>query len=141
MSRRDDLHVPVRRALEKEGWTITADPLALYFCDTRLKADVGAERHLAADNGEWKIAVEIKDFDGYSLTSDLQKMMGQILLYQWSLDELEPDRELFLAVSSAVYDEHIKEAQTLFSVIVERIGINLIVFDRQQEVILQWIRR
>lgn len=68
-------------------------------------------------------------------------MMGQMLLYQWSLDELEPDRELFLAVSSAVYDEHIKEAQTLFSVIVDQIGINLIVFDWQQEVILQWIRR
>lgn len=63
--------------------------------------------------------------------------MGQMLLYQWSLDELEPDRELFLAVSSAVYDEHIKESQTLFSVIVD----NLIVFDWQQEVILQWIRR
>jgi hypothetical protein len=141
MSRRDDLHFPVRRALEKEGWTITNDPLALYFCDTRLKADVGAERHLAADNDGRKIAVEIKDFDSDSLTNDLQKMMGQIQLYQWALDEQEPDRELFLAVSAAMYDEHLRDQQSLFSVIVERIRINLIVVNQQKEVILQWIRR
>jgi len=33
MSRRDDFHFPVRRALEKEGWTITHDPAVLYFRD------------------------------------------------------------------------------------------------------------
>ncbi len=71
MSRRDDMHLPVRRALEKEGWTITADPLALYLCDTRLKADIGAARYFAAENEGRKIAVEVKDFDSDSLTGDL----------------------------------------------------------------------
>jgi hypothetical protein len=41
MSRRDDLHYPVRRALEKDGWTITDDPLELKFMGERLRADLG----------------------------------------------------------------------------------------------------
>ena len=141
MSRRDDLHFPVRRALEKEGWTITDDPLILFLKNVQLKTDLGLERHLAAENGGRKIAVEVKDFDSASLTNDLQKMMGQIQLYQWALDEQEPDRELFLAVSMVVYDEHIRDQDSLFSTVVERIGINLMVIDGEQEVILQWIKR
>jgi hypothetical protein len=98
MSKRDDLHIPVRRALEKDGWTIT------------------------------------------SLTNELQTMMGQLQLYQWALDENDPERELFLAVSMTVYDSHIQDQNSLFSAIVGRKRINLIVFDDSQEVILQWIR-
>ena len=71
MSRRDDLHIPVRRALEKEGWTITDDPLQLFFRETTLKADLGAEWRFAAEKSGRKIAVEVKDFDGDSPISDL----------------------------------------------------------------------
>jgi hypothetical protein len=49
MSRRDDLHYPVRRSLEKEGWTITHDPIVIAFRDLRLKVDLGAERYFAAE--------------------------------------------------------------------------------------------
>jgi hypothetical protein len=140
MSRRDDLHFPVRRALEKEGWTITDDPLVLFLKNAQLKTDLGLERHLAAENGGRKIAVEVKDFDSASLTSDLQKMMGQIQLYQWALDEQEPDRELYLAISMVVYDERIRGRDSLFRTVVERIKINLMVIDMEQEVLLQWIK-
>ena len=42
MSRRDNLHFPLRRTLEKDGWTITNDPLVLVLEQTLLKADLGA---------------------------------------------------------------------------------------------------
>ncbi len=32
--------------------------------------------------------------------------MGQLLLYQWALEEQEPERQLFLAISKAIYFKH-----------------------------------
>ena len=72
MSRRDDFHYPVRRALEKEGWTITHDPIVIAFKDLRLKVDLGVERYFAAERDGLKIAVEVKDFDRRALASELQ---------------------------------------------------------------------
>lgn len=141
MSRRDDLHFPVRRALEKEGWTITHDPIVIAFRDIRLKVDLGAERYFAAEKEGRKIAVEVKDFDRKSLSSELQKLIGQLQLYQWALEEHSPEHDLFLAVSKAVYDEYIQNEQTAFNAIVARKRINLIVCDVTQEVILKWIKQ
>lgn len=141
MSRRDDLHYPMRRALEKEGWTITADPLQLRFEEIQLKADIGAELPFGAEKDGWKIAVEVKDFDSASLVSELEKMIGQMQLYQWALDEQEPDRDLFLVVSFEMYDWQYRKRRSAFRAIVERNKINLIVFDEIEEVIQKWIRQ
>lgn len=138
MSRRDDLHWPVRRALEKDGWTITDDPLELDLRGTKLKADLGAERTFAAEKAGRKIAVEVKDFDGDSPTSDLEKTIGQMQLYQWALDEKEPARELFLAVSKPVYNRFFK--RPVFQLAVERNKLKLVIFDENREVILQWLK-
>jgi XisH protein len=138
MARRDDLHFPVRRALEKEGWAITLDPLPLTFEDMDLEADFGAERMFAAEKGGQKIAVEVKDFDSASATDELQKVMGQLRLYQWALDEGEPDRELFLAISETVYDRHFQRPS--FRRAVQRSGIKRLVFNEVEEVVLQWIK-
>ena len=62
MSARDLFHQAVRTALEKEQWLITDDPLEVELEDTTLKIDLGAERLIAAEKGEEKIAVEIKSF-------------------------------------------------------------------------------
>ena len=68
---------------------------------------MGAERILAAEKGEEKIAVEIKSFVGASEMNDLENALGQFIFYRAILAENEPDRELFLAVPDEVF-------QTLF---------------------------
>ncbi len=50
MARKDFYHECVRRALVKEGWTITHEPLLLPFADTRL--EVVWERSVQTVNEE-----------------------------------------------------------------------------------------
>lgn len=138
MARRDDFHFVVCRALEREGWTITHDPLLLAYEDMPLQADLGAERTLAAEKAGQKIAVEVKDFDGISAANELQKMVGQMQFYQAALDDQEPDRELFLAISQMAWDRLFQRLS--FQRAVRQNAIKLIVFDENTEVILQWIK-
>lgn len=140
MSRRDDFHYPVRRALEKEGWAITHDPVILTFRDLRLKADLSAERYLAAEKQGRNVVIEVKDFDTTAMSSELQKMIGQLQIYEWAIEEQASDHVLFLAISEKVYDKYVQDKTTAFHAIVERKRINLIVFDEVKEVITQWIK-
>ncbi|MFN6535028.1 MAG: element excision factor XisH family protein [Nostoc sp. EkiNYC01] len=49
MSVRDAFHDAVRRALQKDGWTITDDPLRIQVEEVELLIDLGAEQLLAAE--------------------------------------------------------------------------------------------
>lgn len=99
MPARDALHEKVKAALIKDGWTITADPFFLRWDGSdKLFVDLAAERLIAAEKGAEKIAVEIKTFAGKSKIEDLEKAVGQFIVYQTALDDSEPDRILFLAI-------------------------------------------
>lgn len=138
MSRRDNSHFSLRRAIEKDGWVITDDPLILILKQTVLKADLGAEKILAAEKQGNKIAIEIKDFNNFSAISELEKTIGQLQLYQWALEEQEPERQLFLAINQAAYSKHFKKP--IFELVIQRNKINLLIYESTQEVIVQWIK-
>ncbi|MGD1905472.1 MAG: element excision factor XisH family protein [Leptolyngbyaceae cyanobacterium] len=59
MAARDLFHDAVRSGLEKEQWQISSDPLELDWEEVKVKIDLAAERLIAAERGQEKIAVEI----------------------------------------------------------------------------------
>lgn len=60
MPARDMHHDLVRHLLEEERWTITHDPLRVFWEGKSLFVDLGAERMLAAQRNNERIAVEVK---------------------------------------------------------------------------------
>lgn len=104
-SKKDLYHSLVRRALEKDGWKITHDPLVIPVGKRKIKVDLGAEPLIAAEREGEKIAVEIKSFLNISLLYDFYGVLGQFKFYWFPLHKVEPDRKLFLAVSSDIYSE------------------------------------
>jgi len=98
MSAKDIFHNTVRSALEKDGWTITYDPLFLKVTSqVKLKIDLGAEKLLAAEKGIHKIAVEVKNFLGLSALSEFHTAVGQFLNYRVALEKMESERVLYWA--------------------------------------------
>src|SRR5205823_12267280 len=71
MPERDVYHEVVIRALQKDGWEITHDPLTLRLGDARLYVDLGAEKLIEATKQGRYIAVEIKSFTGASFFAEL----------------------------------------------------------------------
>lgn len=57
MPAKDIYHDCVKKALEKDGWTITNDPFKLKWGIRELFVDLGAKKLLAVERGEQKIAV------------------------------------------------------------------------------------
>ena len=104
MPAKDIYHSPFVRALQKDGWTITHDPLTVTVEDTNLLVDIGAERLVGAQRGAERIAVEIKSFVSLSAVQDLKEAAGQFWLYELALQasQTEADRLLFLAVRNVV---------------------------------------
>lgn len=70
----------MKRALQKDGWTITHDPFPLKIAKKRLSVDLGAERLISAENATRKIVVEVKSFVGQSDVKDLEQALGQYIL-------------------------------------------------------------
>jgi hypothetical protein len=105
MPKRDLFHDAVKKALIKEGWTITDDPLTFKVDGINISIDLGAEKILGAEKEGKKIAVEIKSFINPSPMTDFHTALGQFLNYKLFLSQEEPERMLFLAVPIDTYKE------------------------------------
>lgn len=96
MPAKDTYHNNVRIALEKDGWTITNDPLTLEIGDRSLFVDLGAEKIFAAEKQGRKIAVEVKSFIAASPVHDLEEALGQYIVYEDILEFSEPERNIYI---------------------------------------------
>jgi len=98
---------------------------------------LGAEKLIAAEKGQQKIAVEIKSFLNPSPVTDLENALGQFILYYDILEEQRSDRISYLAIPYRTYNEIFTES--IGKILLKNNRLRLLVFDPKQEVILQWI--
>lgn len=131
-------HGVVVHALRADGWTITHDPLTLSYGGKDLYVDLGAERlTLAAERAGQRIAVEIQSFLSPSPVRDLEEAVGQYDIYRAILGETDPERRLYLAVPRRIFESLLTER--FGQLIVTRLQLCLLVYDEQQQRIIQWI--
>ena len=138
MPQLDAYHDSVRHALEKDGWTVTHDPFTIRLEDVKFYVDLAAEKIIEADGETRKVAIEIKVFGGLSFLNEFEKAVGQYLIYRQFLDELFPERTLFLAVSDAVFEESF--GLPSIRAIVAKQDIKLLVFKPATEELVEWIK-
>ena len=137
MPERDIFHDVVRNALIKDGWEITHDPLLLRIGRTKLYVDLGASTLMSAEKEQRKIAIEVKTFLSKSRIKDLEQAVGQFVIYEQILKQKEPERIVYLAVTTEVYTNVFKNE--LGQLLINNKIVRLLVFKLNDEVITQWI--
>ena len=137
MPARDIYHESCKNALIKDGWQITHDPYLITFGTKTVFIDLGAERMLAAEKDNQRIAVEIKSFRSASDIKDLEMAVGQYVFYRSLLARYETGRKLFLAVPESVFASTLNEA--IARPVLEDLSISVLAFDPEKEVICKWM--
>jgi XisH protein len=79
----------------------------------------------------------VKSFSGASDIDDLEKAVGQFIVYHDILEESEPDRRLYLAIPIKVVADLFQEP--IGQLLLKRERVRLLVFDPDSEAIVQWI--
>lgn len=134
---KDRFHQVVKAALTKDGWNITYDPLKIKVGGVEMEIDLGAERLLAADRGDEKIAVEIKSFlASASAISEFHTALGQFINYRAALRIEEPERTLYLAIPELIYNSFFQ--LDFPASILQENSVKLIIYDIELEQISQW---
>ena len=135
---KDFYHEQVKRALEKDGWEITDDPYILESGKIKYQVDLGAEKLFGANKGKEKILVEVKSFVGPSDINEFHRAVGQYVDYLVVLDEVEPDRLLFLAVPNFAWENFFQEKAIQKSL--KFISAKVLIYNPINEKIEQWIK-
>jgi len=140
MPAKDIFHDTVRQALVKDDWKVTHDHywLKLADSDIHIYIDLMAERIIAAEKDNQKIAVEIKSFIGNSWISDFHEALGQFLDYRVALREKEPERQLFLAIPLDIYNAFF--SRRFIQTVCAEYQVKLLVFDPSATEVYAWIK-
>ncbi len=102
-----------------------------------LAIDLGAEKLVAAEKEQVKIAVEVKTFGSPSPIADLQQALGQFVMYQSALKRSEPERVLYLAVPDAALNGIF--AEEIGVAITQDYLVRLLGYSIAKEEIVRWI--
>jgi hypothetical protein len=146
MPQRDTMHNLVKQALSNSGWEITDDPYVISYGKHNLFVDLAAipmPTHgsmgggiIGAQKQDRRIAVEIKEFRGRSKMADLEQALGQYVLYRLLLNRTDVERELYLAISDADFDQVFRTP--VGEVVVNDLPLKLIIIDSQRVEVKEW---
>ncbi len=134
---KDIFHNLVKIGLEKEGWTITDDPYRLELDQANFQIDLAAEKFIAAEKENQKIAVEIKSFLKPSAVTDFYNALGQFLSYRLVLKTIEPNRVLYLAIPLDTYENFFQS--TFAQLAINEYQLKLIIYDSEKGGLIKWI--
>ncbi len=137
MPARDSIHETVKEAVIKDGWEITDDPYVISYGDRFLFVDLGASGFIGLQQGNKQIAIEIKQFRGQSQVTDLEQAIGQYSLYRILLNQIDPERDLYLAISEATYNDIFDEP--IGKLAIAEIPLKLVIVNLSIKEITQWI--
>lgn len=134
---RDKIHNAVRKALEKDNWVITNDPLNIESGGVAIEIDLAAEKFILAEKDTSKIIVEIKSLSKRSLLYDFHGVIGQYLDYRGILKDEGIEQILYLAITESAYN--LMQAKPFYGRRLSENKVNIIVVDILNEIITQWI--
>ncbi len=69
--------------------------------------------------------------------SDMEKAVGQYGIYRTFLKKVDPDREIFLAISEDTYQDFFQ--RPAIQEIISDLTIRLLVFNSNREEVVAWI--
>lgn len=130
----------------KEGWEITNHPYVISYGEQFLFIDLAAKldvlkgiagSFIGARRGGNQIAVEIKEFRGNSAIADLEQAIGQYVLYRLLLEQVDPDRELYLAVADTTFDGIFSEP--IGELVMRELPMKLLIVDVEMVEVKRWI--
>ncbi len=79
---------------------------------------------------------EMSTEPSYSNMAGLENALGQYILYRNIIEELEPDRTLYLAVHEEVFATIFEES--LGQMLIRKNHLKLLIFSKTEEVIVKW---
>ena len=137
MARRDAIHNPVKNALIKDGWTITADPYRIIYKDIFVEADLKADKLIVATRQNRSIVIEVKSFLKKSFINEFASSCGQYQTYVHLLRAKGQSEEVYMAVSDEVYRRYFQLNGV--QLLVKSFELHLVIVDTEREEIVQWI--
>jgi XisH protein len=140
MPARDSIHDLIKAAVIKDGWQITDDPYVISYGERFLFVDLGAIESsgvIGAEREGRSIAIEIKQFRGQSAIADLEQAIGQYMLYKLLLSQVDPDRDLYLAIPEISYDSIFSEP--VGELVIRDLPLKLIVVSLLTGRVVKWV--
>ena len=135
MGNLDRDHQQVLRALQNEGWHIVKERLGLRWGVFSGEVDIVARLGPEGDPDTRIMVVEVKSFWPRMRMSDIEKAVGQYLIYRSWLARLRPGWVIYMALSvknARRFDEDPLQA------VVQDYNLQIVTVDIDAERIVSW---